>query len=595
MDAFLSDRAPDAFERALDRLLASPAYGERMARRWLDLARYADSSGYANDRLRSVWPYRDWVIQAFNADMPFDDFTKRQLAGDLLPEATRDDRIASGFHRHTPHQYEGGSDPEQYRVERVKNRVDTTGTVWLGMTIGCAQCHTHKFDPISQHEYYALYAFFNDSDEIKLDLPDLSQQKRLSELDTAIAELATRLEHAEQGVQDAQEEGAVADPQTAQLQATRADLEKQRKQLVDTIPTSLVVRPRDTPRSTFLQVRGNFLTVGAEVAPGTPRCMPPLAAGEGERPDRLDLARWLVSPEHPLTSRVAVNREWQHFFGVGLVKTENDFGFQGAPPSHPALLDWLAVAFVERGYSWKRLHRELVTSQTYRQSSNHRDDVASVDPTNRWLARQTRHRVDGETVRDLALAVSGMLARPVGGPSVFPPIEDNVIGTSSAKHKWPTSKGADRYRRGLYTAVYRANVYPMLSTFDGPDRDNACTRRNRSNTPLQSLTLANSPAMEDLFRGFAERVIRERPDDDDRDRLRFAFQLAMGRHPGPTEASHLEHFLTTNQQRFQDDPQAATVLAGTRYDRDPTAAIRIAPWIACARLIMNLDEFVTRE
>ena len=580
IDALIGDTAPDACERVVDRLLASPHYGERMARRWLDLARYADSSGYANDKLRSIWPWRDWVIAALNDDMPFDQFTIEQLAGDLLPGGGRSQTVASGFHRNTPHQYEGGSDPEQYRVERVKNRVDTTGTVWLGLTVGCAQCHTHKFDPISQREYYQLYAFFNNSDEPTESLPSASQQRALVRLDGSIAEVK------------AQPEAIDDEQRSAELTKRLDELVGSRDQLLESLPTTLVVRERTARRETFVQIRGDFLSPGERVIPGVPARLHGFRSSKDDPPDRLDLARWLMQPDNPLTARVTVNRAWQHFFGRGLVETENDFGHQGSPPTYPGLLDWLAREFIDGGFGFKRLHRLIVSSAAYRQSSRLRPDLVELDPRNRLIARQSRHRVEAEVIRDMALAASGLLSRRIGGPSVFPPIPPNVIGTSSARHKWPTSTGGDRFRRGLYTAVYRANSYPMLSTFDGPDRDNACTRRNRSNTPLQSLALSNDPAMSELFRGLAGRILTEAAGQTER--MVCAFRICLCRSPTEAEVDRLMRFHEQQRVRFAAQADDAARLAADQVPQGASTA-EVAVWYSVGRLLMNLDEFVTRE
>ncbi|MEE3373108.1 MAG: PSD1 and planctomycete cytochrome C domain-containing protein [Planctomycetota bacterium] len=582
IEIFQRDGAPDAYERMVDRALAGPHYGERMARLWLDLARYADSSGYANDRLRSIWPYRDWVIDAFNTDMPFDQFTLEQLAGDLLPGATQSQIVASGFHRNTPHQYEGGSDPEQYRVERVKNRLDTTGTVWLGLTVGCAQCHTHKFDPISQTEYYQLYAFFNSANETKHSVASESQQVEISRLVVEIGQLNESLKKA-----------ATASEEAKELKRRLETRTKALDQLRKSLPTTLVFREAAQKRVTHVHLRGDFLVPGQAVVPGTLARLHPFSPPASGVPTRVDLARWIMSADNPLTARVTTNRFWQHFFGQGLVETENDFGHRGASPTHPELLDWLAHTWSSGGFSLKRLHRLILASATYRQDSSERAELVAADPFNRRLGRQSRHRVEGEIIRDMALSVSGRLSRKMGGKSVFPPIPANVIGTSSARHKWPTSGGEDRFRRGLYTAVYRANVYPMLSTFDGPDRDNACTKRTRSNTPLQSLSLANDPAMSELFRGLAERLLHVTADSDS-DRLVYGFRLCLGRHPSEPELDRLLAFCTHERRLFAGDPEAARTLAGTT----PLAGAsreEFAVWYAVARLFFNLDEFVTRE
>ena len=578
---FLDDATPDAYERMVDRALSSPHYGERMARLWLDLARYADSSGYANDRLRSMWPYRDWVTDAFNTDMPFDQFTLEQLAGDLLPGATQSQIVASGFHRNTPHQYEGGSDPEQYRVERVKNRLDTTGTVWLGLTVGCAQCHTHKFDPISQTEYYQLYAFFNSANETKHSVASDDQQDQIDRLVSELKQLQTALKES-----PASEEGKAL---KRRLEAGTKELDQLRKSL----PTTLVFREPAQKRTTRVHLRGDFLVPGKQVAPMTLSRLHAFTPPATAVATRVDLARWVMAADNPLTARVTTNRFWQHFFGQGLVATENDFGHRGASPSHPKLLDWLAVEWSSGGFSLKRLHARMLTSATYRQASEMRAELAERDPFNYLLGRQSRHRVEGEIIRDMALSVSGLLSRKMGGKSVFPPIPPNVIGTSSARHKWPTSGGEDRFRRGLYTAVYRANVYPMLSTFDGPDRDNACTKRTRSNTPLQSLSLANDPAMSELFRGLAARLLME-PVDTDEDRLDYSFRICLGRRPSQAELDRLLKFCEHQRRHFDGDQQAALTVTG-KVSLPGVAVEEFAVWFTVARLLFNLDEFVTRE
>ena len=578
-EEFAQESSPDAYERMVDRVLASPHYGERMSRIWLDLARYADSSGYANDRLRSMWPYRDWVTEAFNADMPFDQFTVEQLAGDLLPGATQSQIVASGFHRNTPHQYEGGSDPEQYRVERVKNRLDTTGTVWLGLTVGCAQCHTHKFDPISQTEYYQLYAFFNSANETKHSVASDEQQAAIDRLEAEIGKLKA--------------EQKLADSDQGKLKTRLAELSKSLDTLRKSLPTTLVFREPAKKRITRVHRRGDFLVPGEQVAPMTLSRLHTFTAPATGTGTRVDLARWIMAADNPLTSRVTSNRIWQHLFGQGLVETENDFGHRGAPPTHPELLDWMALELSETGFSLKRLHRLILTSATYRQSSRTRADLSAADPFNRKFARQSRHRVEGEVIRDMALAVSGRLSRKMGGRSVFPPIPPNVIGTSSAGHKWPTSQGGDRFRRGLYTAVYRANVYPMLSTFDGPDRDNACTKRTRSNTPLQSLSLANDPAMGELFHGLAERLLSECAGSDG-DRVIHAFRLCLGRRPNDAEVARLRHFCDHQRAHFAAHRESAQALSAKQRSAGVPAE-EFAVWFSVARLLLNLDEFVTRE
>ncbi|HSQ57333.1 MAG TPA: PSD1 and planctomycete cytochrome C domain-containing protein, partial [Gemmata sp.] len=374
VEDFLKDDSSNAYEKVVDRLLASPHYGERQARHWLDLARYADSNGYTIDGPRQIWAYRDWVINALNADMPFDEFTIEQLAGDLLTNATSDQKIATGFHRNTSFNEEGGTDAEQFRVERTVDRANTTAAVWLGMTAGCAQCHDHKFDPITQKDYYSLYSFFNSCDEPTMPIGGTPRMERTI---AALQQMEYWL----------QKNGG-----------SREDIDiihKQIKKVQGKIPTTLVLRERPEPRITHVQIRGDFLRHGDVVEPTFPVALTSVAhsSGPSKRLTRLDLAKWLVSAENPLTARVTVNREWQKFFGRGLVETENDFGYQGSFPTHPELLDWLAVEFRESGWSFKKLHKLIVMSATYRQSSAARRDLAEKDPRNLLLGRQSRVRI----------------------------------------------------------------------------------------------------------------------------------------------------------------------------------------------------------
>ena len=549
IDAFLKDDRPGAYERQVDRLLASPHYGERWGRHWLDLARYADSNGYSIDSPRTIWPYRDWVIKALNADMPFDRFTTEQLAGDLLPNATTEQKVATGFHRNTQINEEGGIDPEQFRVEAVVDRVNTTGAVWLGLTVGCCQCHSHKFDPITQREYYQLFAFFNTQEEPTLPL---------GKSDTA------------------------APPKGKKSAGL----------------TTMVLREQATPRETHVLKGGDFTRPGAKVEPGTPAVLPPLP--KGEKASRLDLAKWLVSPENPLTARVTVNRVWGVYFGTGLVETENDFGTRGTPPSHPELLDWLAAEFVAKNWSMKSLHRLIVTSATYRQSSRARPDLAEKDPRNRLLARQTRLRLDAEVVRDVALAASGLLDPKVGGPSVFPPQPEGVSQFTQVKRAWKPDEGASRYRRGMYTHFWRSAPHPALTVFDAPDAGTACTRRSRSNTPLQALTLLNDAGFAEYAYGLAARLLRD-GGSSDADRVRHGFRLCLGREPGAAETRRLVEFVAKQREHYAANPaEAATLLgsggpAGKKLAEGPGEAETKAALVLLSRVLLNLDEFITRE
>ena len=553
VDAFLNDGSADAYEKVVDRLLASPHYGERQARHWLDLARYADSNGYTIDGPRSIWPYRDWVIQAFNDDLPFDRFTVEQLAGDLLPGATTAQRVATGFHRNTPFNQEGGTDPEQFLVERTVDRANTTAAVWLGLTAGCAQCHDHKYDPLSQKDYYRLYAFFDSCDEPTLPLGGDPK------LEAKIAELQRQEADFRRVGNDAESKRV-----EAEIKAASKD-----------IPTTLVMRERKAPRKTFVQLRGDFLRPGDEVQPGFPTALGgSLKLPPERRLSRLDLARWLVSPDNPLTARVTVNREWQKFFGRGLVETENDFGIQGSLATHPELLDWLAAEF-RTDWSLKRLHKLIVTSATYRQLSSIPQSAIgnphSKDPRNLLLGRQARLRLEAEVIRDAALSASGLLNPKVGGRGVFPPQAKEVFAFTQSQHAWVASTGPDRYRRGLYTHVWRQSQHPLLTTFDGVDAQTACTRRNRSNTPLQALHLANDAVFVELAAGLGKRMEAQSATDD-AGRVRWAFRACLARDPSPVEAGRVLAFLESQRQA---DPKTA--------------------WVAVARVLLNLDEFITRE
>ncbi|MGL6072684.1 MAG: PSD1 and planctomycete cytochrome C domain-containing protein [Fimbriiglobus sp.] len=546
VEEYVQDTSPEAYDKLVDRLLTSPHYGERQARHWLDLARYADSNGYTIDGARSIWPYRDWVIEAFNADMPFDQFTKAQLAGDLLPNRTQADRVATGFHRNTSYNEEGGTDPEQFRVERTVDRTNTTGVVWLGLTVGCAQCHDHKYDPISQKEYFQLYAFFNSLDEPSLAIGgDAELEKKINDKQAE----ANKLKGA----------GKLVEGQKVEAEI---------KKLQGKVPSTLILAERKATRPTHIQIRGDFLRPGDVVKPsGIQAINVPISA---TKPTRLDLANWLTSPDHPLTSRVVVNRAWQQFFGKGIVETENDFGMQGRQPSHPELLDDLAVRFIRDGWSMKKLHRLMVTSATYRQSSHDRPELNERDPQNYWLARQNRLRVEAEIIRDITLTASGKLSRKLGGPGVYPPLPAEVFSFTQSKKAWPESQGENRFRRGIYTYIWRQSQHHLLTTFDGADAQTSCSRRNRSNTPLQALHMANDPAIQELATALGERVVKEAKESTP-ERIRFLFEVALSRPPRAEELSKLETYA------------------------EKLGASQTTTWAKLARVLFNLDEFITRE
>ena len=524
---FITTDSPTERDRILEHLLASPHHGERWGRWWLDVARYADSNGYSVDAPRSIWPYRDGVVAAFNADQPFDQFLIEQLAGDLLPKASVAQRAATGFHRNTQINQEGGIDPEQFRIESIFDRVATTGSALLGLSVGCAQCHDHKFDPISHRDYYGLFAFFNDQDEPTLEI---------------------------EGLPSGINEPKAKSPGWA---------------------TTLVLSERTQPRKTQRFVQGDFTRPAEPVLPATPKILPPLPPKNG-RYQRLDLARWLVSPNHPLTARVLVNRVWQQYFGRGLVETENDFGTQGTPPTHPDLLDWLAVEFQESGWSLKHLHRCIVKSETYGQSSIARPDLREIDPLNRWLARQNRLRLDAEIIRDVALAASGQLDRSLGGPPVQPPQPAGLGAFTQSNRDWMASSGGHRVRRALYTRIQRATLHPALAVFDAPDTFTTCTRRLRSNTPLQALTLLNDTQFHELALHIARQMVSTR--GTDADRIAGGFLRCTARHPAPAESQRLLRLLREERS------------AGGSNGAPPEGG-----WLAVARVLLNLDETITRE
>ncbi len=796
VDAFLADKSANAFEKVVDRLLASPHYGERWGRHWLDAARYADSDGFEKDKQRSVWFYRDWVINALNRDLPYNQFLTEQLAGDLLPNATQDQRVATGFLRNSMINEEGGIDPEQFRMEAMFDRMDAIGKAMLGLTIGCAQCHNHKFDPLTQEEYYRLFAFLNTSHEgsmavytpeqeaqraeifrrtreaedeikhqnadwqarfeawksglqakqpkwqtLKLEVEDISTggqryvtmpddsllasgyaptkhrvhltaktkltkigalrlqlmmdpdlpfggPGRSPEGTAALTEFEVEVERAGGKREKVCISSASADFQAEEkplkaMYHDKSEAQKQGKRITGPIqfaidgdrntawgidagpgrrnqpreavfpfdrpmedpngltlhiylrqdhggwnsddnqnhnlgrfqiaaaettdaealppltfsrwrttvpalakfnvaieaawqnhpePTSqLVLRQQERPRPTHMLTRGDFLKPGKIVAPGAPKFLNPLP--ENAATDRLTFARWMTDRNAPTTARALVNRVWQTYFGTGIVATSEDLGRQADAPSHPELLDWLAVDFMENGWSLKKLHKQIVMSATYRQSSQVTPELLEKDPANRLLARGPRFRVEGEIVRDIALAASGLLNPKVGGPSVYPPAPDFLFQppTSYGPKIWAEEKDTQRYRRALYTFRYRSVPYPVLQNFDAPNGDIACVRRVRSNTPLQALTTLNEPLFVEAAKALAAKTLAEGGRSDE-ERLTYAFRRVVSRAPTGAERDTLLSFLGHQKQR--SEPQA---------------------WTALARVLLNLDETITKE
>jgi hypothetical protein len=522
-----SDLSDSSYAALVDQLLSDPRFGERWGRHWLDMARYADSNGFLGDGLRpNAYRYRDWVIQAFNNDMPYDEFTIAQIAGDLLSDSriTNHSSLSpgTGFHRNAALNTEAGVDKEEARYQNLVDRVNTIGRVWMGLTIGCAQCHTHKYDPITIRDYYSFYAFFDnteDRDDAKTKAPLL------------------------------------------------AEVSKDRRQ-------------------TYVHLAGDYTRRGPDVMPATLSALP---AKTGNT--RLELAKWLVSPQNPLTARVAVNHIWSKLFGHGLVRTPDDFGTSGEAPSHPELLDWLATDFMRNGWSRKQLIKRIVMSETYRQASHHPSDHSDqTDPLNRMLSRQNRIRLDAEILRDSALAVSGLLKPTIGGPSFRPPLPEDVfdVGRSS---NWQASPGDEIYRRSLYIITLRSVLYPTLTTFDAPDAADACVRRERSNTPLQALTMMNDGVFVEAAQSLALRAMREGPNP-----LEKLFRLVVNRPPRPEELARLQTFHAEQKARvIKSGPAALHVLGAHQKALSPAQATEAATLVAVARVLLNLDEFINRE
>jgi len=559
VSTFVNDPSERAYENLVDGLLKSPHYGERWGRHWLDQARYADSHGYTSDSERQMWPYRDWVIDALNKDMGFDQFTIEQIAGDLLPDATKNQIAATAFHRNTLISQEGGSDPEQFRVEATMDRVNTTGAVWLGLSVGCAQCHDHKFDPISQREYYEMYAFFNSAE-------------------------------------DRNNTGPTIPIIEGELINTAEKNDKNKANL-------MVMRDKKDSRETFLLMRGDFTTPDKKIGhlnPGFISAINPTNEAETKKRSRLDLAKWLVDPKNPLTSRVTANRTWMRYFGKGIVETEEDFGTRGALPSHPDLLDALSTYFIKSGWSMKKLHRLIVTSKTYTQSSKVSPESLKVDPGNYLLSRQSRIRLDAEIIRDAALSASGLLSKKIGGPGIRPPQPSGIYAFTQNKKKWNTTTGPDRYRRGMYIVFFRSAPYPLFGTFDVPDFQTTCTRRSRSNTPLQALNISNDPAFMEFAQGLALRTIQTIPGEADKtldERIRLAFKLALSRTPTDREFQTLKNYAIEFAKDIstKDDDKDARSLINEAIIESTIPLHQGAALVAVSRAILNTDNFITRE
>lgn len=756
IDAFLKDSRPDAYDQLVEQLMSTTAYAERRAQDWLDLARYADTRGFADDKTRDIWPYRDWVVQAIDRNMPFDQFTVLQLAGDLLPNATDQQRLATAFHRNAPQAKGVTYQTEEYRIKGVIDRVNTIGRVWFGLTLECAQCHDHKFDPITQRDYYSLFALFNNiehrgsghgqggptmeytigsnqngkssDDRLKLEtelatakglLPpapkmdakyvighwnkhsvaqDSNQYSLTGDLTIAakirteatVANIASKYDwrgqqrsyafgvggegdtgsrpghlyfwvsskthpftgatvYGSQPVNDGIEHRVVVEfvagksirlivdgieDQAAQitgsipasiaksnrrlaigagyqgtnepnayrfegelseiqlsdqaiadsilhgdaakrvnkLQAVLQKLDRQQtRQVVAKVP---IMRERLEPRETFVHLRGNFLTVGDPVSPAVPKVF---AVTNRQQPrNRLEFARWLVNGNNPLVARVVVNRIWQNYFGRGFVSTVDDFGAQGKPPTHPKLLDWLAVELVESGWNMKHLHRLIVTSATYQQSGKITTAARRTDPENLLLSYMPRTRLPAEQIRDQALAISGLLVHKVGGPPVFPTHPENYWQQRALPGQWSDSEGDARYRKSMYTYWRRMALHPTLELLNAPARENCVTQRTIANVPTQALVLMNDPIFHEASTAFAARLLREEGQDE-RQRLELAFRLALGRSPSSAERDHFSNFIAEQNHHI-----------------NMTASNQKDIWNLVCSVLLNLDETITR-
>ncbi|MCI0462310.1 MAG: PSD1 and planctomycete cytochrome C domain-containing protein [Gemmataceae bacterium] len=649
VDAFLAESSAKpqaAWTNAVERLLTSPHHGERLAQYWLDVVRYADTGGYHSDNHRDVAPYRDYVIRAFNTNKRFDQFTLEQLGGDLLPSAAIEQKIASGYNRLLQTTEEGGAQPKEYTAKYAADRVRNTATAWLGVTLGCAECHNHKYDPFTTKDFYSFAAFFADINERAVGrqeqtlMPTPEQAARLKTLDNRLAALQKVLAAETPELQAAQAKWEASAkgvkglpvpvaaalavepskrnakqkqiltthfrsiaPELAETRKQHAEAKQARDQLAKQIPSTLVSMA-GPPRTVRILPRGNWLDDSGEVVqPAVPAL---LSASRGRQPPeeakdrratRLDLGKWMVAPDNPLTARVFVNRLWKLMFGEGIVRTLDDFGAQGAWPSHPDLLDWLAVEFRDSGWDVRHVLRLMATSRTYRQSSRASEALKQRDPYNHLLARQGRFRLDAEMVRDNALAVSGLLSRKIGGPSAKPYQPAGYWKyLNFPTREWMKDKGDDLYRRGLYTYWCRTFLHPSLLAFDAPTREECTVERTRSNTPQQALVLLNDPTYVEAARVLAERVLREGGKDTGQ-RIHFVYRQALGRKAEPAEVEVLRKLYERHLRDYsvEREDAAALLRVGDRPAAKDLPAPEVAAWASVARVVLNLHETITRN
>jgi cytochrome c553 len=638
--AFVNDRSAGAYEQLVDHVLKNPHYGERMAMGWLDVVRFADTIGYHSDNPHNVWPYRDWVIRSFNDNKPFDRFTIEQIAGDLMPGANQETRIGSAFNLLLLTTQEGGAQPKDYEQRMLTDRVRAIGTAWMGQTTGCAQCHDHKFDPFSQRDFYSLGAFFADIEEkavgareegMMVGTPE--QQAQLAKLDAALAEARKILAKVQPQIDAAQkaweaEAAATKLPATvlAALKAPEGKRNAKQKVLVRdyyrntvnqefkteiaavakaqqlrdaynmTLPKCLVSISAPEKRKVRILPRGNWMDESGELVKAALPHYLPQPKIEDREPTRLDLAQWLVSKENPLTARTVMNRLAAQFFGTGLSKVLSDLGAQGEPPPNQPLLDWLACEFMDSGWDFRHMVRTIVTSASYKQVSTATPELLAADPYNRELARQSPFRIDAELVRDNALAVAGLLAPKIGGPSVKPYQPDGYWeNLNFPTRTYTPDKGESQYRRGLYTWWQRSFLHPSLLAFDAPSREECTAERSRSNIPQQALALLNDPSYVEAARAFAARILSECHGNAEQ-RVAWAWQQALQRDPSAEERKMISALLSERAKAYRADTSAADELLKVGLAPVPANVDKaeLAAWTHVARVLLNLHEAITR-
>ena len=570
LNKLTADLSTEALGKVIDEFFALPSYGERMAQSWLDVARYADSHGYQDDSYRTMWPWRDWVIYAFNKNLPYDEFLTYQLAGDLLPGATKEQILATGFNRNHPITQEGGAIQEEYRSYYVVDRTNTLGKGILGLTLECSKCHDHKYDPLSQKNYYELYSFFNQVDEKGLQMDAVQAKNKKYFADSPFIRLTDEV--------------------------IASDLSFINKKIGDTI--NVMIMNDSAPKSTYVLNRGNYDAPSAEVKPNTPEVIYPFS--EDLPKNRLGLAKWVTDENNPLTARVFVNRIWGLIFGNGLVITAEDFGVQGSLPSHPELLDWLARDFIEHNWDVQYLLKKILLSATYQQSSEITPELKKADPENKLLARASRFRMSGEMIRDYMLTTSGLLNTEIGGPSVKPYQppglweETNAGGNRGVLTKYVEDTGEKLYRRSLYTLWKRTLPPPSMTIFDAPNRDLCEVRRQKTNTPLQALALQNDVQMLEAARVLAQEMVETSPNQ--RETVSKVFQRILVRQPDTNELDVLEKYYKAAAENFKGNTEdAEKLLAYGDYKKATTDPIKTAALMLTTQVIYNLDETITKE